>query len=308
MIPLITAQQVAFWVFAPITVAGALGMVLSRKPVHSALSLAGMMVALGALYASLDAPFLFVAQIIVYTGAVMMLFLFTMMIVGVDTVDSLVETIRGQRVAAMVFVAALAGLLIVVVGQGFVTTTAGLDQANQQHGGNVEGLAQILFGPYVFAFEFTAGLLITAALAAIILAHGEKLKKRETQQERSRRKTREFAEHGAHPGPLPSPGVYARNNSIEYPALLPDGSVAENSISPTLAVRGVAIVDNEGLRAAHRAAITKFVSVADQAEGTENARTVAEKLDDSGRRGLASSPASTASEVEATQTPKEHER
>ncbi|NLH70474.1 MAG: NADH-quinone oxidoreductase subunit J, partial [Brooklawnia sp.] len=112
MIPLITAQTVAFWVFAPLAVAGGLGMVLSRKPVHSALSLAGMMVALGCLYASLDAPFLFVAQIIVYTGAVMMLFIFTMMIVGVDSVDSLVETIRGQRVASTIAVGALAVLLI----------------------------------------------------------------------------------------------------------------------------------------------------------------------------------------------------
>lgn len=280
MIPLITAQQVAFWVFAPVAVAGALGMVISRKPVHSALSLAGMMVALGCLYASLDAPFLFVAQIIVYTGAVMMLFLFTMMIVGIDTIDSLIETIRGQRVAAGLLVFAMAGLLIVAVGQGIVTTV-GLADANRD--GNVEGLASLVFGPFVFAFELTAALLITAAVAAIVLAHGEKLRKKQSQADRVRRRTRAFVEDGVDPGPMPNPGVYARHNSVDYPALLPDGSVAETSISPTLAVRGVAIVENEGLRAAHRAAITQFVEVTDEVQGTDLAGEVAEQLDDSGR-------------------------
>lgn len=293
MIPLITAQAVAFWVFAPLAVAGGLGMVLSRKPVHSAISLAGMMVALGCLYASLDAPFLFVAQIIVYTGAVMMLFIFTMMIVGVDTVDSLVETIRGQRVASTIFAAALALLLIIAIGQGVVASADGLAAANAQHGGNVQGVAQIVFGPFVFAFELTAALLLVAALAAIILAHGERLKRPETQRERSRRKTREYAELGVDPGPLPNPGVYARHNSTDYPALLPDGTVAENSISPTLRVRGVAIIENDGLRAAHRAAITKFVEATDELEGTSLAAEVAEQLDDSGMVELTTGDAAT---------------
>lgn len=293
MIPLITAQTVAFWVFAPLAVAGALGMVLSRKPVHSALSLAGMMVALGCLYASLDAPFLFVAQIIVYTGAVMMLFIFTMMIVGVDSVDSLVETIRGQRVASTIAVGALAVLLIVALSQGFVTASQGLEGANTAHGGNVQGVAQYVFGPFVFAFELTAALLLVAALAAIILAHGERLKKRETHKDRVRRRTRQYAEQGTDPGPLPGPGIYARHNSADYPALLPDGSVAQNSISPTLRVRGVAIVENDGLRSAHRAAITKFVAVGDEAAGTDLADEVAAELDDFGRPELPAGDADT---------------
>ena len=276
MIPLVTAQAVAFWVFAPLAVAGALGMVLSRKPVHSALSLAGMMVALGCLYASLDAPFLFVAQIIVYTGAVMMLFLFTMMIVGVDTTDSLIETLRGQRVTAGLLVFGLAALLVLAVG-----TAVTEDRGFQSGSDNIVGLAQIVFHDYVFAFELTAGLLIVATLAAIVLAHGEKLKKAETQRQRVARKMREYADHGIDPGPLPGPGVYARHNSIEYPALLPDGSIAENSISPTLAVRGVAIIENDGLRSAHRTALTRFVEVHDEIEGTDQVAEIAAALDDS---------------------------
>lgn len=281
MIPLITGQAVAFWIFALLAVAGALGMVLARKPVHSAISLAGMMVALACLYASLDAPFLFVAQIIVYTGAVMMLFLFTMMIVGVDTTDSLIETLKGQRVAAGIFVFAFAALLILAVGNGIVTGNGGLDEANSA--GNVQGVAQIIFGPYVFAFMVTAALLMIATLAAIVLAHGEKLTKAEGQADKARRRTREFGDTGKDPGPLPGPGVYARNNSVEYPALLPDGRIAEKSVSPTLKIRGVAIVENDGLRAAHRAAITNFIEVEDENEGTDEADITADELADPGQ-------------------------
>lgn len=157
----------------------------------------------------------------------------------------------------------------------------------------MQGVAQYVFGPFVFAFELTAALLLVAALAAIILAHGERLKKRETHKDRVRRRTRQYAEQGTDPGPLPGPGIYARHNSADYPALLPDGSVAENSISPTLRVRGVAIVENDGLRSAHRAAITKFVAVGDEAAGTDLADEVAAELDDFGRPELPAGDADT---------------
>jgi len=101
VMPMVTGASVAFWLLAPVMILGALGMVLSRKPVHSALCLAAVMISLAVQYAAQDAPFLFVAQIIVYTGAILMLFLFVLMLVGVDAADSLVETIRGQRVWAV---------------------------------------------------------------------------------------------------------------------------------------------------------------------------------------------------------------
>ena len=87
LLPLVSAQEVAFWIVAPITVICALGMLLSRRSVHSAIWLVGMMIGLAIIYASLAAPFLFAAQIIVYTGAIMMLFLFVVMLVGVDHSD-----------------------------------------------------------------------------------------------------------------------------------------------------------------------------------------------------------------------------
>src|SRR3954467_14330168 len=104
--------MVAFWILAPIMVAAAIGILFARKAVHSALLLAVVMICLAVLYAVQDAPFLFAVQIIVYTGAVLMLFLFVLMLVGVDSADSLVETLRGQRAAAIGIGVVFAVLLI----------------------------------------------------------------------------------------------------------------------------------------------------------------------------------------------------
>src|SRR5947209_17513608 len=84
-------------------VLAALGILVVRKAVHAALLLAVVMISLALLYLVEDAPFLFAVQIIVYTGAILMLFLFVVMLVGVDASDSLVETIRGQRLMATLF-------------------------------------------------------------------------------------------------------------------------------------------------------------------------------------------------------------
>lgn len=258
LVPLVTASQVAFWALAPVAVALAIGMVISRKPVHSALCLGGVMLTLAVQYASMDAPFLFVTQIIVYTGSIMMLFVFTMMLIGVDTRESLVETLKGQRAAAIVLVLGTLALLILAVGSGVYGNEAGLADANAAQGGNVEGLAYLVLSRYVVVFEATAALLVTGALAAMVLAHADTLTPKERQRNRMIRRMREYAERGAHPGPLPNSGVYARHNSTAYPALLPDGSIAESSVSPTLADRGIAIVEPGGLRAATREAFRQI--------------------------------------------------
>src|SRR5690606_8358523 len=132
-----------------------------------------VMISLAILYAVLDAPFLFAVQIIVYTGAILMLFLFVLMLVGVDASDSVVETIKGQRLLATL-VGLLFGLVLVVaIGQAGVGVATGLSEANAD--GNVPGIAKILFTKYVFAFEVTSVLLISAALGAMVLAHRERL-------------------------------------------------------------------------------------------------------------------------------------
>ena len=228
--------MIAFWLLAPVMVLAALGILFVRKAVHAALLLAVVMIGLAVLYAVLDAPFLFAVQIIVYTGAILMLFLFVLMLVGVDASDSVVETIRGQRALAAVGGLLLGLVLVVGLAQVSLGSATGLQAANQD--GNVEALAAILFSRYVFAFEVTSALLITAAVGAMVLAHRERLTPRARQPELARQRVRDYAEKGTHLGPLPSPGVYARHNAVDTPALLPDGTPSELSVSRVLAARG----------------------------------------------------------------------
>ena len=228
--------MIAFWTLAPVMTIAALGLLFVRKAVHAAMLLAVVMISLAVLYAALDAPFLFAVQIIVYTGAILMLFLFVLMLVGVDASDSVVETIRGQRLLAIVFGLLLGGVLVVALGQVSLGAGVGLDKANS--GGNIQALADIMFSRYVFAFEVTSALLITAAMGAMVLAHRERLTPKPTQASLAAQRMRDYADSGKHPGPLPPPGVFARHNAVDTPALLPDGTASEASISRVLAARG----------------------------------------------------------------------
>lgn len=225
-------EAVLFWVLAPVMVVGALGLLFAKKAVHAALCMALVMVGLGVVYFAQQAPFLGSVQIFVYTGAVMMLFLFVLMLVGIDSSDSLIETIKGQRVAAAVLGLGSAVLLVSALRAVVFPPATGLDQVNA--GGNVTAIAAKIFGQYVWAFEVTGALLITAAVGAMILAHRERLVPRPTQRELSERRIRE----GVVKAPLPAPGVFARHNAVDTPALLPDGTPSELSVSRVLATRG----------------------------------------------------------------------
>jgi len=225
-----TGASVTFWILAVISVAAGLGMVLARRAVHCAVFLAVVMLSLAILYAVAGAPFLAFVQIIVYTGAVLMLFLFVLMIVGVSTKDSLRENIPGQRLAAGVAGIAFLVLLALIVGHAAIGPAA---PAAARYGvGNLRGLAVLIFTRYVFPFEVTAALLITAALGAMVLAHRERTRPKPTQRELAEQRVA-----GGRPSPLPGPGVYARHNAVDFPALLPDGSPSEVSVSPIIAAR-----------------------------------------------------------------------
>jgi NADH-quinone oxidoreductase subunit J len=221
-------ETVVFWVLGPVALAGALGMVLSRNAIHSALWLVNTMLALGVFYVVQEAPFLGAVQIIVYTGAIMILFLFVLMLVGRDSSDSVVETLRGQRVAATVLgigFAALVGVGIARATEGITAT--GLDAA-QGEAGNIPAIAELLFTDYLLAFEVTSALLITAAVGAMVLAHIERDPgSRRTQKELSRAR---FLTSDK-PQTLPVPGVFARANSVAVPAILPDGTRSEASLA-----------------------------------------------------------------------------
>jgi NADH-quinone oxidoreductase subunit J len=224
-----TGEAVVFWILGPIALAGALGMVLSRNAVHSALWLVNTMLCLGVFYVVQSAPFLGAVQIIVYTGAIMILFLFVLMLVGRDSSDSVVETLRGQRVAATVLGIGFAGL----VGAGIARATAstqvtGLAAGQAGSTNNIHGIAALLFTRYLLAFEVTSALLITAAVGAMVLAHVER-------EPGSRRSQKELSKarflDSDRPQTLPGPGVYARANSVAAPGLLPDGRPAEDSFA-----------------------------------------------------------------------------
>ena len=231
-----TGEAVTFWVLGTVSVLGAIAMVAAPKAVYSAMFLASTMISLAVLYIAQDAVFLGVVQVVVYTGAVMMLFLFVLMLIGVDSADSLVETIRGQRIAAMV--AGIGFGIAVIAGIGSLGASfVGLEHANRA--GNVQGLAALIFTRYLWAFETTSALLITAALGAMVLTHRERFERRKTQRELA---IERFA-GGGHPTPRPSPGVYARHNAVDIPAKLPDGSDADMSVSAILPRRSVSTND-----------------------------------------------------------------
>lgn len=228
-------EAMLFWILAPLTLAGALGMLLVKKAVHSAILMAFVMVSLAVFYIAQGAPFLGIVQIVVYTGAVMMLFLFILMLVGVDSSDSLTETIRGLRPIAITAAIGFGGLMVSLLSRATLGRGAvGVESANSD--GNVQGIAQLLFSTFVWPFEVVSALLITAALGAMVLAHHQRIQVRPTQRQLSIERFRGASLANA--AGLPAPGVFARHNAVDVPALLPDGSAAAASINASLKARG----------------------------------------------------------------------
>ena len=230
-----TPEAALFYFLAPLSVIAAIGMLLVKKAVHSALLLAWVMISLAIFYIAQDALFLGIVQIVVYTGAVMMLFLFILMLVGVDSSDSLVENIKGHRAISITAAIGISGLLLSLIGRATMVNDAiGLAGANSN--GNVNGLAEQLFTKYVWAFEVVSALLITAALGAMVLAHSQRTKSRFAQRDLSIARFRKPSLGEA--AGLPGSGVYALHNAVDVPALLPTGNAAPTSISPVLEARG----------------------------------------------------------------------
>ena len=220
-------EQMAFWILAPLALAGAVGMVLSKVAVHSALWLVLTMLCLGCMYIAQQAEFLGFVQIIVYTGAIMMLFLFVLMLTGRDAGDSVVEPLRGQRVWAILVGIGVVGLLVTGLLRAFqVNVSVGLEPVMAARG-QIGTIAAAIFTDWLFPFELTSALLITAAVGAMVLAHvearpGERRNQRQRVTERMR---------SDRMSPLPGPGVFATSASNATPALLPDGSIAPGSVS-----------------------------------------------------------------------------
>jgi len=225
-------DQVLFWILAVASVGAGITMICVRQAVHCALMLAVVMLSLAVMYAMQGAPFLAFVQIIVYTGAVLMLFLFVVMLIGITSGDSLVETIKGQRLWAGI--AGIAFAVLVIVGIGHAAIGAAHPATAANSAANLTGLATLIFTTYVFPFEATSALLITAALGAMVLAHRERTTPKPTQRDLARRKVA-----SGQVAPEPPPGVYALHNAVDMPARLPDGSTTSRSVSTAVAQRDI---------------------------------------------------------------------
>jgi NADH:ubiquinone oxidoreductase subunit 6 (subunit J) len=168
----VEVDQIVFWVFAPISVGSAIAMLLQRNAVHAALFLVVNFFTIAVFYLVLGASFLFAVQIIVYAGAIMVLFLFVIMLLGVDREESLLERLKGQRVVAIALGVGIAVELIVAIraGIGFATKAPAHFDETVNRGGNAAAIARVLFREYFFPFEVTSVLLIVAAIAVVVLA------------------------------------------------------------------------------------------------------------------------------------------
>ena len=229
----ITGMEVGvFWLLSAVAVAGGMGLLFARKAVHAAVSMALVMVTLGIIYIVQNAEFVGIIQIFVYSGAVMMLFLFVVMTIGVDASDSRVETLPGQRFWAFL----LGGLFaaVAVFGLSRVTWPQGVGLSQVQAEGPVTALAREIFERQVLSFEVLGALLVIAVMGAMVLAHRERLTPRRTQREWSEAKMRS----GRWLAGKPNPGVYARHNAADTPALAPDGRPVEESVPRVLVARG----------------------------------------------------------------------
>jgi NADH-quinone oxidoreductase subunit J len=162
------AEQITFNILAPLSVVSAIGMVLSRNAIYSALLLVVNFFCLAGFYVLLEAQFVAAVQVIVYAGAIMVLFLFVLMLLGVESQESVRETIRGQRPAAVLLTLGLLVAIVAALLAGvFDTAPASLAAANQ--GGNVQAVGRLLFTHYTFAFETAGVLLVVAAVGALVL-------------------------------------------------------------------------------------------------------------------------------------------
>lgn len=261
-------EALLFWVLGPVMVLGALGLLFVHKAVHAAMSMAMVMVALGILYIAQYAEFVGIIQIFVYSGAVMMLFLFVVMMIGVDASDSMVETIRGQRGWAFAIGLLFLAGAVYVLSRVSWPTPVGLEQAQAE--GSVTALARTIFERQVLPFEALGALLVIAVMGAMVLAHADRLTPKLTQREASQAKLHS----GRWLAGRPNPGVYARHNAADTPALAPDGTPVEESVPRVFVARGQ-VTDPGAYRLPQSAATTQGEPAADLAADDMPPGTVA---------------------------------
>ena len=231
-----TGETILFAVVSLITVVCGLGLLTAKRAVLAAANMIGIMICLAILYIAGGAPFLGITQIVVYTGAVMTLVLFVIMLVGVggDEPVGAAGTIMRRPVLILLGLG-LAGALTAVVWRSTLPKPAALKDGAKAA---PDLLAVTLYHDHVVTMELTAILLIVAAVGALTLTHRQRIRARLSQRAVAASKMQDYATKGAHPGQKPMPGVYASTNSAAAPALDAQGEAVEESVPRVLRARG----------------------------------------------------------------------
>jgi NADH-quinone oxidoreductase subunit J len=170
-------DTLTFVVSALIILGGAVGVIASRNPVHAALSLVATLFGVAVLFVEEQADFLAVVQVIVYAGAIVVLFLFVIMYLGVDRQENVnAEPLKGQRPLALVLVlVTVGGVIALGVNAHWATGAKSVAGSTVTHHSNVYQLGQSVFTTYLYAFEATAALLVIAVVGAVVLARRPRL-------------------------------------------------------------------------------------------------------------------------------------
>ncbi|MDO5048658.1 MAG: NADH-quinone oxidoreductase subunit J [Actinomycetaceae bacterium] len=234
-----TGEAVLFWITAIFMIAGALGVLFFKKAAYAALSMVTVMLGLSVLYFAQGAPFMGVVQVVVYTGAIMMLFLFVLMMIGLQATDNYLNQKRSNIVLAVIGSGVLAFVLSTLIWNANLPAAKefGVDPYTNAP---VENLAIVLFQDFWFSMELAAALLVTAAVGAVLLTHGDRLTPKRTQRAVVEAKMSAYAETGRHVGQHTAPGVYARSTAFDVGALSGEThKPVEDSIPRVLRVRGL---------------------------------------------------------------------
>ena len=210
-------EAIVFGVVALVTVACGIGVLTAKRAVNAAINMIGIMISLAVLYIVNESPFMGITQVVVYTGAVMTLVLFVIMLVGVggDEPVGAAGTVMRRPVLILLGLG-LAGALTAVVWRSTLPTPAGLKDGAKAA---PDLLAVTLYHDHVVTMELTAILLIVAAVGALTLTHRQRIRARLSQRGVAASKMQDYAAKGAHPGQKPMPGVYASTNSAAAPAV-----------------------------------------------------------------------------------------
>ena len=279
-----TGETILFAVVSLITVVCGLGLLTAKRAVLAAANMIGIMICLAVLYIAGGAPFLGITQIVVYTGAVMTLVLFVIMMVGVGGEEPV--TAAGSPAGKWIVVALGAGLAVVLAAVVWRTVfPIATDDDGQvlANPSDPSELAVVLFGNHVVIMELTGILLIIAAVGALTLTHRQRIRPRMTQRDQVDARMRAYAEEGAHPGQKPMPGVYAATNAATAPALSADGDALVESVPRVLRVR------DQGL---------DLSEASPEAGAAQRAGTIASREDATvGRSGMPAMPGAPAPDV-----------